>query len=693
MASQNLNVGTSANSNDGDTLRAAFIKLKQMFAEVYGQTYSEQGDLSGTDFKIKANKLQMTADAVAGDDGKVLTYDHASGSFTWEDAFTGTIGDITGIVAGDGLTGSSLSSDEATINVVAGTGITVAADSVSLATSVQDEISANTLKTGITATQAGHITANNSKVSDQTVTLTDGGNVTITGTYPDFTLSSPDVTGAVTSVNTAVGAVVLDTADIAENTNLYYTEARVAANSAVADNTAKTGITSGQAGEITANTLKVGITTAQAGEITANNDKVTNATHTGDVTGDVALTIADDAVTAAKLDVSNTGADGQILQYNTDGTMTWVTGVTGDITGVATGDGLTGGDTSGDVTISLDTTVAGDGLTLTSGVLDVNVATSQIADDAITSPKLAEFDDTFTAGTTGDIIVSNGTDFIHTTMSGDATIVSGGAITIADNVIDADKLDVVGDGAVGQILTSDGDGSMSWTTGVTGDITSIIATDGLTTPDGTTGDVTIGLAAGVAGDGLTLASGVLSVDTIETGDIADDAVTADKLADSINADILLGVNKVSNVTHTGDVTDASGVLTLVADKVITSTILDANVTTAKIADDAVTYSKLAPEFTDIQVLTGLTVNFSQAAIFTKTITGSETLEFTNALAGQVKTLVILASGASSALAFDTGTNVTVKLNGNYSAVANAKNYIQVQCIDTNNFILTISQAA
>ena len=51
MASQNLNVGTSANSNDGDTLRAAFINLKKMFAEVYGQTYSEQGDLSGTDFK------------------------------------------------------------------------------------------------------------------------------------------------------------------------------------------------------------------------------------------------------------------------------------------------------------------------------------------------------------------------------------------------------------------------------------------------------------------------------------------------------------------------------------------------------------------------------------------------------------------------------------------------------------------
>ena len=617
MASQNLNVGTSANSNDGDTLRAAFIKLKQMFAEVYGQTYSEQGDLSGTDFKIKANKLQMTADAVAGDDGKVLTYDHASGSFTWEDAFTGTIGDITGIVAGDGLTGSSLSSDEATINVVAGTGITVAADSVSLATSVQDEISANTLKTGITATQAGHITANNSKVSDQTVTLTDGGNVTITGTYPDFTLSSPDVTGAVTSVNTAVGAVVLDTADIAENTNLYYTEARVAANSAVADNTAKTGITSGQAGEITANTLKVGITTAQAGEITANNDKVTNATHTGDVTGDVALTIADDAVTAAKLDVSNTGADGQILQYNTDGTMTWVTGVTGDITSVVAGDGLTGGGTGGDVTlnvvasggitaaaneIALSSTVAGDGLTLTTGVLSVDtIQTGDIEDDAVTSPKLALFDDNL-AATDTHILIANGTDFFNKAMSGDATITNTGAITIADDAVDADKL-------AGAINT------------------------------------------------------LISNNTAKTG------ITAQQISDITDNNA-----KVTNATHSGDVTDASGVLTLVADKVITSTILDANVTTAKIADDAINYDKLSTEFTTSAAISALDVDFSSAAVFTKSLSGTTTLTFSNVETGMVKTLVI--SGNQS-LVLPSGVTI---LNGTYSGTATT-NVIQI--VSTN----------
>jgi hypothetical protein len=95
-------------------------------------------------------------------------------------------------------------------------------------------------------------------------------------------LRTPD--SPIQSVNGQVGNVSLTTSDIAEGTNKYYTEERVAANSAVA-----------------ANTAKVGITTDQAAAIVANSAKVSNANHTGEVTGATALTITSDAVTNAKL--------------------------------------------------------------------------------------------------------------------------------------------------------------------------------------------------------------------------------------------------------------------------------------------------------------------------------------------------------------------------------------------------------
>jgi len=78
---------------------------------------------------------------------------------------------------------------------------------------------------------------------------------------------------------------------------------------------------------------------------------------------------------------------------------------------------------------------------------------------------------------------------------------------------------------------------------------------------------------------------------VATANIVDDAVTADKLADAINTAISDNTAKVTNATHTGDVTGATA-LTIGADKVLTSMILDANVTAAKLATDAVTTVKI-----------------------------------------------------------------------------------------------------
>jgi hypothetical protein len=78
---------------------------------------------------------------------------------------------------------------------------------------------------------------NPSAASDITVGLpATGGTLALTTDIPSV---------PVDSVNGQTGVVVLDTGDIDENGNLYYTDTRVAANSAVAANTAKVGLIAG----------------------------------------------------------------------------------------------------------------------------------------------------------------------------------------------------------------------------------------------------------------------------------------------------------------------------------------------------------------------------------------------------------------------------------------------------------------
>ncbi|MCF6182034.1 hypothetical protein [Lutibacter sp.] len=110
------------------------------------------------------------------------------------------------------------------------------------------------------------------------------GTVKIEGGTPGAgKVLTSDATGLASWVTPAVAPTTTD-ALTEGTTNLYYTEARVSANTSVAANTAKTGITSTQASAIVSNTAKV-----------------TNATHTGDVTGSTALTIGNSKVTNAKV--------------------------------------------------------------------------------------------------------------------------------------------------------------------------------------------------------------------------------------------------------------------------------------------------------------------------------------------------------------------------------------------------------
>lgn len=137
MAKQSVGIGSAANDGTGDPLRTAFDKLNDNFDEVY-TLFGNNTDLSiSGDVSVSGGAVTIADGAIdevhlnatnSPTDGYVLEYDSGSGGFTWGQKFEG---DITGIVAGNGLTGDATSGD-ASLAVGAGTGITVNADDIQI---------------------------------------------------------------------------------------------------------------------------------------------------------------------------------------------------------------------------------------------------------------------------------------------------------------------------------------------------------------------------------------------------------------------------------------------------------------------------------------------------------------------------------------------------------------------------------
>ena len=91
-------------------------------------------------------------------------------------------------------------------------------------------------------------------------------------------------------------------------------------------------------------------------------------------------------------------------------------------------------------------------------------------------------------------------------------------------------------------------------------------------------------------DGVITAEDI-GANAVNTSELVDDAVTADKLANSINTEIAANTAKVTNATHTGDVT-GSGALTIAADAVDGTKIADNSIAIEHISDNAVGVAEL-----------------------------------------------------------------------------------------------------
>jgi len=327
---------------------------------------------------------------------------------------------------------------------------------------LQNRIDSAAYATRFSVTDAGIVAASGVDITGNIVVsgTVDGRDVLADGTKLDGIELLADVTDA-TNVNSA-GAVM--ESDYAATSFLYATSDNTPQAKTPAEVLTILGVATGATANDTDANLKARAnhTGTQAAStisdfdtevannsaVTANTAKNTNATHTGDVTGATALTIADDAVTYAKM--QNVSATDKILGRDSAGA-----GVVEEIapSAVLTMLGVAAGATANDTDANLKARANHTGTQAASTISDFDTEVGNHTDVAANTAKVTNA--THTGEVTGDAALTITDNAV--TLAKMAGLVRG-KIIVGDASGDPAALAV---GAAGQVLMSDGT-DVSW---------------------------------------------------------------------------------------------------------------------------------------------------------------------------------------------------------------------------------------